>query len=143
MRNWAALSLATTGQERRNLSSLAPAFMGVAGKTRPTLRHMTVEEKIFFEMNGFVHIRKVFDSDEMDSIGEWVDDIGSWGEEPGKWMHHREETASGEVRLSRTENVVSYHPGMARLLMGGTIPEYVADCLGQDVFLFKEKINYK
>ena len=59
-----------------------------------------------------------------------------------KWMHHYEHTVHG-ARLTRTENIVSYLPQLGRWLMAGKLPSLVGQLLGDDVFLYKEKINYK
>eukprot|EP00947_MAST-08B_sp_MAST-8B-sp1_P001131 g1131.t1 len=131
---------------RRHMQSAAgsrsSSWLG-RNKARPTLSQLGVEDKIFYEGNGYVHIRNAFSSAEMDVISGWVNDVSSWEASPDKWIHHYETTSGGEERLARTENIVSYHPGIAQLLMLGAVPTYVADCMGRDVFLYKEKINYK
>lgn len=111
---------------------------------RPTLQLMPLDQKNFYDQNGYVHLKGVFSGDEMDQIASWVQGLAEQPPtEDGKWMHHLEETAHGEHRLSRTENIVSYHPGFGQLLMSGRIPALVGDALGEAAFLYKEKINYK
>jgi hypothetical protein len=109
---------------------------------------MSVEDKFFYESNGYVHLRGVFSPDRMDEIARWVDEVASWERSQDKWLHHYEitgDTGNGHPneRLARTENFVSYHAGLAQLLMLGRVPELVSDAMGRDVFLYKEKINYK
>ena len=101
------------------------------------------EDKAFYSANGYVHIRNVFNSSEAALLSRWVEEIRAWPQSnESKWMHHYEHTAHG-ARLTRTENIVSYHPQLGRWLMAGKLPSLVGALLGEDVFLYKEKINYK
>lgn len=101
-------------------------------------------DKAFFDANGYVKVSGVFSPSEATEFAEWVSSVSELetDEEGGRWLHHYEETSSG-ARLARTENFVSYHPQLGRLLMAGRIPSLVASALGEEVFLYKEKINYK
>lgn len=96
-----------------------------------------------YELNGWVRVPGVFSKEDVACVSDWLKDIALWPESPKKWMHHYEVGETGEKILTRTENVVPYHPGFAQLTMLGRIPMYVADAMGRDVFLYKEKINYK
>lgn len=96
-----------------------------------------------YELNGWVRVPGAFSKEDVACVSNWLNDIASWPEDEKKWMHHYEVGESGERLLARTENVVPYHPGFAQLTMLGRIPMYVADAMGRDVFLYKEKINYK
>jgi len=126
-------------------------------------------DKAFYDANGYVHIRRVFNVSEALLLSQWVQEIGSFPAAEGKWMHHYESTESGPqpgdvsflsekeqvlkqplpvvkkktYQLARTENFVSYHPQLGRRLMAGKLPDLVAEMLGEHVFLYKEKINYK
>ena len=100
-------------------------------------------DKAFYDANGYVTIRGVFNESETQLLTQWVEEIGSFPPSAdNKWMHHYESTESGP-RLARTENFVSYHPQLGRHLMAGRLPALVAEMMGDDVFLYKEKINYK
>lgn len=96
-----------------------------------------------YELNGWVKVPGVISKEDIASVSTWLDDIAQWPENQQKWMHHYEVGETGHKLLTRTENVVPYHPGFAQLTMLGVIPMYVADAMGRDVFLYKEKINYK
>ena len=109
---------------------------------KPKLRMMTVEQKNFYDTNGYVKVPGVFSVEQMAAIRGWVDEIGRWEVSDTKWMHSLEETADGP-RLSRTEYFVAYHKELGRLLMTGTLPALVGDALGEDAFLYKEKLNWK
>jgi hypothetical protein len=108
----------------------------------PKLRIMTVEQKNFYDANGYVKVPGVFSATHMADIRKWVEEIGSWGEYDSKWMHSLEDTPDGP-RLSRTEFFVAYHQQLSRLLMTGTLPALVGDALGEPAFLYKEKLNWK
>ena len=109
----------------------------------PTLRLMTVEQKMHYELNGWVRVPGVFSHEEIGSVSGWLNDIAKWPEDAKRWMHHYEVDEAGQKMLARSENIVPYHPGLAQLTMLGRIPMYVADAMGREVFLYKEKINYK
>lgn len=85
---------------------------------------------------------KVFSLEHMSEIRSWVDELRRWEVSDSKWMHSLEETAEGP-RLSRTEFFVAYHKELGRLVMTGTLPALVGDALGEDAFLYKEKLNWK
>ena len=113
---------------RRPLSS--SALLPSSYAERPTLAAMTVEQKAFYDANGWVKVPKVFSAEAMGSIASWVSDMAGWEEHDSKWMHHYEETEHG-ARLSRTENFVSYHTEISKLLMAGVLPTLVGDALGE------------
>ena len=98
--------------------------------------------KEIYDRDGFVTIRQVFNATQVAQLQKWAGEVGSWPESKDKWLHHFEATEEGP-RLARTEGFVSYHPELGRMLMAGTIPEIVGMAMGEPVFLFKEKINYK
>lgn len=100
-------------------------------------------DKAFYDANGYVHLRGVFNASETALLATWVEEISLWpASNESKWLHHFEQTEQGP-RLTRTENIVSYHPQLGRRLMAGALPSLVGELLGEDVFLYKEKINYK
>ena len=108
----------------------------------PKLRMMTVEQKMLYDANGYVKVPRVFSPEQMKEIKSWVAEVGTWDASDSKWMHSLEATPSGP-RLSRTEFFVAYHKQLGRLLMTGTLPALVGDALGEEVFLYKEKLNWK
>ena len=100
-------------------------------------------DKAFYDANGYVTLRKIFNASETALLASWVEEVAAWpASDDGKWLHHYEKTEQG-VRLSRTEGFVSYHPQLGRRLMAGSVPDIVGPLLGDNVFLYKEKINYK
>lgn len=105
---------------------------------------MTAEQFDFFQANGYVKIEAAFSPEEQQEIAACVKEISNLPQSPDKWLHHYEKLSdTGASRLARTENILSYSTGLGRLLMAGKVPGYVSSALGEDVFLYKEKINYK
>lgn len=94
----------------------------------------------FFRLNGWLKIHPFNESEVADLIA-MVDELQSV-EEDIQWLNHYEMTDDGP-KICRTENFVPFHQGLRDLLTTGVLPEAVGDVLGEPVFLYKEKINYK
>ena len=58
-------------------------------------------------------------------------------------MPYVEINAHGALVLCRTENYASSHDGLNGLLRGEKLLGVLRDLSGEDMVLFKEKINYK
>ncbi|KAK7457919.1 hypothetical protein VKT23_010266 [Stygiomarasmius scandens] len=58
-------------------------------------------------------------------------------------MHYDEVTSTGQRTLCRTENFADYHSGFQELFRGRQILDILEDLSGEEMVLFKEKINYK
>lgn len=58
-------------------------------------------------------------------------------------MPYDEITPSGERQLMRTENFADYHEKFATLLHGENLRGILGQLAGDEMALFKEKINYK
>ncbi|KAH8898055.1 PhyH-domain-containing protein [Thozetella sp. PMI_491] len=78
-----------------------------------------------------------------EALKAWTDEIAAWPRVPGKWMQYDETTASGEKQLMRTENFADYHDGYGRLLLGPDLRGLLGQLTGDEMLLFKDKINYK
>lgn len=52
------------------------------------------------------------------------------------------ESVDGKPMPSRTEAFVDHHPELNDVLRYGTLPRLLADLMGEDVNLYKEKVNY-
>ena len=130
-------------EQTRLLASAGTCVEMLALAVLPLLTIASSKDKAFYDANGYVHIRGVFNVSEAQLLAQWVEEVGGFPpSDDFKWLHHYERTDSGP-RLARTENFVSYHPQLGRYLMAGALPELVGSVLGEEVFLYKEKINYK
>jgi hypothetical protein len=98
-----------------------------------------------FRRHGYVWLRDFFTDAETRDLRRWTDEITAWPETPGRWMRYYERVAGAPAakQLARIENFVPYHPGLAGLLCGPSVLGALAECCGEPVVLFKDKINCK
>lgn len=82
-----------------------------------------------------------FDAERVAAIVGWADDVAHMDDATGV-LHHRERTRSG-VQLCRSEDFVTRHPDLGRLLTTGVLVGTASILLGEPAALYKEKINYK
>ncbi|KAL1847181.1 hypothetical protein Plec18170_008745 [Paecilomyces lecythidis] len=76
-------------------------------------------------------------------LKNWEEEVKHWPREKGKWMPYEEVNVKGERQLMRTENFVDYHEPFRKLLCGERLAEILRSLSGDDMLLFKDKINYK
>lgn len=77
------------------------------------------------------------------TLQEWTQEVRSLPREHGKWMPYDEITQEGERQLMRTENFADYHDGFSSLLNGTDLRDILGQVAGDEMLLFKDKINYK
>jgi hypothetical protein len=104
---------------------------------------LSAEQIESFKADGFVVLPGGFDAAETRHIEAWTRELAAWPEEVGKhWVFHEKSQLDPARRLiNRIENISPFHPGfkeLSRVLAGP-----VAQLLGEDAVLFKEKINFK
>lgn len=58
-------------------------------------------------------------------------------------MHYEEVDSKGRRTLCRTENYANFHEGFNQLFRGKEILGILGQLSGEEMVLFKEKINYK
>jgi hypothetical protein len=99
----------------------------------------------FWSEHGWVALRGFLDPHETAELRRWTDELAAWPEERGTWMRYyeRRKDAPDTKQLARIENFVPYHPGLAALFTGGRLLDLLAECCGERVVLFKDKINFK
>jgi hypothetical protein len=107
--------------------------------------YLTAEQIAAFHRDGYLIVRSMFGPREIDMISDWTDEIASWEETPGKWMMYFEHSQidPGRRILSRMENFYPYHSGFAELFDGRKLRGSVAQLMGEEAVLFKEKVNFK
>ena len=92
--------------------------------------------------SGILHIKSWYDPREMSVISSSVDKMETWKEVPDRWMKYFE--YSGEKKmLCRIENFLDYEPLLAEILEGSSTKALLRQLTGEEVCLFKEKINFK
>jgi ectoine hydroxylase-related dioxygenase (phytanoyl-CoA dioxygenase family) len=96
-----------------------------------------------YKRDGFVIARGAFSDADMKLIESWTTELAARPEEPGKhWVYHEKSKLDPEVDLiSRIEYISPFHEGFAEL--ANVLKKPVAQLLGEEAVLFKEKINFK
>ncbi|KUJ18468.1 PhyH-domain-containing protein [Mollisia scopiformis] len=106
--------------------------------------HISKEQKEFFDKNGYLILRDVFNEVDVEGLQRWsqeVHDLPRTAETP--WMPYEEINATGNRVLCRTENYANYHSNFNALLRGPRLLSILGQLAEEDMLLFKEKINYK
>jgi hypothetical protein len=108
-------------------------------------RYLTAEQIARFHRDGFVLVPGFYDAAETRRITGWVDEVTAWPELPGRHMVYYEDSLKlpGTRVVQRIEDFTPYHAGFERLFNSGRMADAIADLLGEQALLFKEKINYK
>lgn len=105
---------------------------------------ITPAQKQHFDEQGYIVLRvdehKTVDPKTLQS---WTEEVSNLPLEKGKWMPYNEVSSTGERQLMRTENFAPYHAGFNSLLFGDQLRSILAQVTGEEMLLFKDKINYK
>ena len=98
-----------------------------------------------WKRHGWVWLQGFFDAATTRDVARFTDEIAAWPETPGRWMRYYERRAGepGGKMLARIENFVPYHAGLAALFGSPRVIDLLAECCGEPVVLFKDKINFK
>ncbi|KAF2492968.1 PhyH-domain-containing protein [Lophium mytilinum] len=98
----------------------------------------------FFKEHGYLILHDVLLKAEVSDLQTWAQEVHDWPrEEHSPWMPYEEVNARGESVLCRTENYANYHSGFNSLLRGRKLLDLLDQMAGEEMLLFKEKINYK
>jgi len=108
--------------------------------TTPLLTEAQLEQ---FRQNGFVILREAFNTDDINQLLRWTGELENMQEESGKhWVFHEKSRLDRNKDLiNRIEYISPFHEGFA--VLSKTLARPVAQLLGEDAVLFKEKINFK
>lgn len=105
---------------------------------------ITPSQKTHFDTQGFLILRaSEHNAVDPPTLQRWADEVSNLPREAGKWMPYDEITSTGERQIMRTENFAPYHEGFNALLFGATLRSILAQVTGEEMLLFKDKINYK
>lgn len=95
-----------------------------------------------FQRDGYTVMRSAFDDEDAKTILRWADEVEALPEQPGKhWVFHEESSLDGRSLINRIEYIAPFHDGFASLTE--ILKVSAGQLLGEDVVLFKEKINFK
>ncbi|EMC91894.1 hypothetical protein BAUCODRAFT_152254 [Baudoinia panamericana UAMH 10762] len=90
------------------------------------------EQKSSLDRNGYSIIRDLLTASETEELQRWAQE-----------MPYEEINSDGKRVLCRTENYAGSHAGLNALLRGEHLLSVLRELAGEDMVLFKEKINYK
>ncbi len=98
-----------------------------------------------FRRDGFVIVRGLCDPATVQTLSDWSDELAGRPPVPGELMAYFEDSRlePGRRVLSRIENLADYHDGFRDFVHSAPIAGRVAQLLGDEPVLFKEKINFK
>jgi len=101
--------------------------------------------KDHWKRHGWVWLRGFLTPQETRHLAAWTDEVASWPETPGTWMRYyeRRKDDPASKQLARIENFLPYHAELADFFAGPRFRGVLADCCGEPVVLFKDKINFK
>ncbi|KAL2831851.1 hypothetical protein BJY01DRAFT_254136 [Aspergillus pseudoustus] len=102
-----------------------------------------VQLQSFYE-NGYLLIRGFLSPEESKHLQEWAQQVHDLPRTPEvPWMPYEEVNQRGERVLCRTENFANSHAGFNSFLRGARATSVLSQLAGEEMILFKEKINYK
>ncbi|KAJ9603269.1 hypothetical protein H2200_012047 [Cladophialophora chaetospira] len=97
-----------------------------------------------FRHDGYLIVRDVLSEQETRDLQRWAQEVHDWPtDQDSPWMPYEEINAHGKTVLCRTENYANFHDGLGGLLRGQKLLDLLKQLSGEDMLLFKEKINYK
>ncbi|KAJ7241643.1 hypothetical protein C8J57DRAFT_1369038 [Mycena rebaudengoi] len=73
----------------------------------------------------------------------WTNEIKNLPHKSNAWLHYEEMDSTGNRTLTTTENIADYHDGLCELFCGPEMLSLLRTLAGEEMVLFKEKINYK
>lgn len=108
-------------------------------------RFLSEQQLHDFNRDGFLLVRRPFDSTRVDQIVSWVNDVQNYPEAPGKYMMYYEKSLLDPDKklLHRMENLYDFHDGFHELFDSDPVLGAVSDLFGEPAVLFKDKINFK
>ncbi len=106
---------------------------------------LSSEQLASFERDGYLILRDLLaDANAAAALQTWSQQVHDWPAERGSgWMPYREKTLDGRTVLTRTEHYSPFHPGFRALFRGQRLTGVLRQLSGEEMVLFKEKINYK
>ncbi|KAJ5775003.1 uncharacterized protein N7511_000014 [Penicillium nucicola] len=105
---------------------------------------LSAEQVSSFQERGYLLVRQFFTPSESELLQQWAQEVHDLPCTPDTpWMPYEEVNAEGKRVLCRTENFANSHPGFDSFLRGQRATSILQQLAGEEMLLFKEKINYK
>ncbi|KAJ7054263.1 hypothetical protein C8F01DRAFT_500860 [Mycena amicta] len=100
------------------------------------------DQRGFYAKNGFI-VLECPSPKLSNDLTTWTKEVKNWPHKPNAWLHYEEIDAQGIRTLTTTENFADHHLGFSELFRGESMRGLLKSLLGEEMLLFKEKINYK
>lgn len=105
---------------------------------------LSSEQLRIFRDRGYLLVRGFFTAEESELLREWAQEVHDLPCTPDvPWMPYQEVNSDGKRVLCRTENFANSHAGLDSFLRGQRAISLLQQLAGEEMLLFKEKINYK
>merc|ERR1711959_480847 len=108
---------------------------------------ITSQQHKDYQRDGYLLIKGFYQGEEFETLKKCLEGVQHTKEEVGGQMMWFEEGSGGQGRiLNRVEDFCRRHEGMEELFNNPAESKLVkacADLIGEDVLLFKDKINFK
>ncbi len=101
---------------------------------------LSLDQLSFWEANSYLVLRGFFGGG-VEALSEWVSEVEGWERDSGSWLHFFER--EDPTVLSRIENFVPEHAGLAGLLTGPLLMGLLEALAGEPMVLYKDRINFK
>ena len=104
--------------------------------------HLTDSQIADFHRDGYVIVPQAFGIKDMTVIKRWTQEVEDLPEQPGRhWVFHEKSRLNEDDLINRIEYISPFHDGFANLTAVLRAP--AAQLYGEEMILFKEKINFK
>jgi hypothetical protein len=105
---------------------------------------LSSEQLQSFRDRGYLLVRGFFTAKESELLRQWAQEVHDLPCTPDVlWMPYQEVNSEGKRVLCRTENFANSHAGFDSFLRGHRATNLLRQLAGEEMLLFKEKINYK
>jgi hypothetical protein len=102
--------------------------------------NVSAAQRQFWNDHSYLVFKGFFAAQEA-NLKRWVEEVSAWPDDFSKWLKFYE--MDDPSKLSRIENFVPYHAGLASLLMQGPMVDIISELMGEPALLYKERINFK
>ena len=108
------------------------------------MKYLSEDDFYKWSKDGYIKIKSFFDKNNAIQISNYIDEIASWDDVEDKWMKWYEVGQNNTKMVSRVENFLDYHLQIKKILLEDSkISIILKKLIGEEVFLFKEKVNIK
>jgi len=98
-----------------------------------------------YKQNGYIICKDLFDKRTIQKILKSIYQIEKYKDAKGKWMKYYDFSLTNKKKriLTRIENFYDYNTELKKILSNKSLKTQLKKIIGQEVVLFKDKINFK